>query len=73
MPWLPQFDLVSVLGCIHAKDKLRNRDLLVGGHRSRSRPLTKWQVVVTVAGESTPVTVTRQGDHFKVGVRKDAQ
>ncbi|KAF2350875.1 Biotin carboxylase C-terminal [Trinorchestia longiramus] len=61
-----KFELVSMLSCIHAKELLRNRQLRNRTRqKSRDRSPTHWEVVVTLGGEQTPVTVMRDGYNFK--------
>lgn len=61
-----RFELVSVLGSIHAKEMLRNRELLgVKRQKSRDRSPTRWELMATVADQQTPITVTREGQDFR--------
>lgn len=69
-----QFELVSVLGSIHAKEVLRNRELLgVKRQKSRDRSPTRWDLVATVADQETPITVSRQGEDFKVSFNSSTE
>lgn len=69
-----QFELVSVLGSIHAKEMLRNRELLgVKRQKSRDRSPTRWDLMATVADQETPITVSRQGEDFKVSFNSSTE
>lgn len=59
-------DLAAVLGVIHVKDALRLRK--VDGQKKTSDAPKEWPLVVMVAGEDVPVTVTQSGIDYKVSV-----
>ncbi|KAA0202022.1 hypothetical protein HAZT_HAZT009604 [Hyalella azteca] len=64
-----KFELISMLGCVHAKELLRNRQIRNRTRqKSRDRSPTRWEVVASVGGEHTPVTVYRDGYNFRTEI-----
>uniref|UniRef100_A0A6A7FM23 Propionyl-CoA carboxylase alpha chain, mitochondrial n=1 Tax=Hirondellea gigas TaxID=1518452 RepID=A0A6A7FM23_9CRUS len=61
-----KFELASVIGCLHAKDLLRNRQLIgTLRQKSRDRSPIRWDVMATIMGEQEPITIIKEGEHFR--------